>query len=601
MKKIFICLLLSFVVLFIATLPSCFKKSTDVNIEIKKQIINNFVSFKNYITDSFLTTAMATTDTLLLQQKFVQTRKRYKQIEWIAEYYMPNATRMVNGPPLPEIETEENKVVQPDGLQVIEAMIYATAVEDKNELQRQVKLLISKAAYYENYLATLDIDNAHIFDAARLAVFRSITLGITGFDAPLARTSIAEATEVFSSIRKSLAFFETDKEQSNSVSQSCIDAEKYLQANLYFDAFDRMTFIKTYATNVSRSIAALKKDLHIADVMDSRLLKPTAITLFDKGAFDVNAYVQDSTYYFSTEKAILGKKIFYDNILSSNNSRNCASCHNPSKAFTDGLATSLAFSRGFIKRNAPTLLNAAFQPSQFYDLRATNLENQTADVIGNQEEMHGNFVEALKKINKNEDYLVLLKKAYSNANTYTSFHIQNALASYIRTLSSLNSRFDEYMRAVNVSYSEQEKLGFNLFMGKAKCGTCHFMPLFNGTVPPNFLKIESEVIGIPKEANGKTIDNDSGRYLVNKLDPFLFAFKTTTVRNVALTAPYMHNGVFKNLEQVVSFYNNGGGKSSGANLKNLTLPFDKLLLTKTEEGAIVSFMKTLTDTSSVQL
>ncbi len=600
MKKIFVCLCLFFVVVLIATMPSCFKKPTDVTIKIKKQIDNDFKSFKNYVTDSFLNTAMTTTDTLLLQQKFVETRKRYKQIEWIAEYYMPNATRMVNGPPLPEIETEENKVVQPDGLQVIEAMIYGTAVEDKTELQRQVKLLISKAAYYENYLTTLNIDRVHIFDAARLAVFRSITLGITGFDAPLARTSIAEAVEVFSSIRKTLTFFEADKTQPNSVSQSCFEAERYLKANQDFDAFDRMTFIKWHANKVSKSIAALKKDLQIADVLDSRLLKSTSITLFDKDAFDVNAYVQDSAYYFSTEKAMLGKKIFYDNILSSNNSRNCASCHNPSKAFTDGLAKSLAFNRGFIKRNAPTLLNAAYQPSQFYDLRATNLENQTADVIGNQEEMHGNFTEALKKINKNVDYLVLLKKAYPTATVYTSFHIQNALASYIRTLSSLNSRFDDYMRGVNVPYTEDEKLGFNLFMGKAKCGTCHFMPLFNGTVPPSFLKIESEVIGIPKEPSGKAIDNDSGRYLANKLEPFLYAFKTTTVRNTALTAPYMHNGVFTSLEQVVTFYNNGGGKSSGANLKNLTLPFDKLLLTDKEEAAIVSFIKTLNDTSIVR-
>ena len=600
MKKIFFCIFLVSAVFFIATMPSCFKKPIDVTVKVKQQIIKEFANFKNYVADSFLTTAMATTDTLLLQQKFIQTRKRYKQIEWIAEYYMPNATRMVNGPPLPEIENEENKVVQPDGLQVIETMIYGKVVEDKNELQRQIKLLISKGAYYENYLTTLDIDRAHIFDAARLAIFRSITLGITGFDAPIARTSITEASIVFSSIRNALTFFEADKEQPNTISLCCFEAENYLKTNSDFDTFDRITFIKQYANNVCKSIAALKKALKIEDVKDSRLLKTNAVTLFDTDAFDVNAYVQDSSYYFSTEKAMLGKKIFYDNILSSNNSRNCASCHNPSKAFTDGLVKSLAFNRGFIKRNAPTLLNAAYQPSQFYDLRATNVENQTADVIGNQEEMHGNFVEALKKINTKADYLTMLKKAYPAANTFTSFHIQNALASYIRTLSSLNSRFDEYMRGVNVPYTSQEKLGFNLFMGKAKCGTCHFMPLFNGTVPPNFLKIESEVIGIPNQPNGNKIDNDSGRYLINKLAPYLFAFKTTSVRNVALTAPYMHNGVYNTLEQVVHFYNNGGGKSGGASLANLTLPFDHLSLTRIEEAAIVSFMKTLTDTTSVQ-
>ncbi|GAA6769901.1 cytochrome-c peroxidase [Flavobacterium sp. CGRL2] len=151
------------------------------------------------------------------------------------------------------------------------------------------------------------------------------------------------------------------------------------------------------------------------------------------------------------------------------------------------------------------------------------------------------------------------------------------------------------MRGNKNSLNNQEIEGMNLFMGKAKCATCHFTPLFNGTVPPSYSKTEHEVIGTPNEASGRTLSPDKGRYLYNKMPQLVGAFKTPTVRNAAVTAPYMHNGVFKTLEEVVSFYNKGGGQGLGYEVANQTLPFDKLNLTVKEEHALVAFMKTLTD------
>jgi len=111
-------------------------------------------------------------------------------------------------------------------------------------------------------------------------------------------------------------------------------------------------------------------------------------------------------------------------------------------------------------------------------------------------------------------------------------------------------------------------------MGKAKCGTCHFMPFFNSTVPPHFTHTESEVIGVPTRPDtaNAVIDNDLGKYNLFPFDVFKYAFKTTTVRNAALTAPYMHNGVYSDLEQVMDFYNRGGGAGIGIALDNQTLP-----------------------------
>ena len=136
--------------------------------------------------------------------------------------------------------------------------------------------------------------------------------------------------------------------------------------------------------------------------------------------------------------------------------------------------------------------------------------------------------------------------------------------------------------------SANEEKGFNLFMGKAKCGSCHFMPIFNGTVPPMFNTTESEVLGIPADNKFSKIDADGGRYDLHKISELKLAFKTPTLRNVALTAPYMHNGVFATLEEVIEFYNEGGAEGKGIALENQTLPAEKLHLSEVEIQQIIA-------------
>jgi cytochrome c peroxidase len=141
-------------------------------------------------------------------------------------------------------------------------------------------------------------------------------------------------------------------------------------------------------------------------------------------------------------------------------------------------------------------------------------------------------------------------------------------------------------------------------MGKAVCGTCHFAPIFNGTVPPDYKESESEVLGVPENPYVKkpVIDSDEGRgqaLLKEKVYFNQYAFKTPTVRNAALTFPYMHNGSYKTLNDVMDFYNKGGGKGIGIIIEHQTLPFDELKLSKTEINDIISFMNALTDTSGL--
>jgi cytochrome c peroxidase len=177
------------------------------------------------------------------------------------------------------------------------------------------------------------------------------------------------------------------------------------------------------------------------------------------------------------------------------------------------------------------------------------------------------------------------------------YGILKCIGEFERTLVSMNSRFDAYLKGNTQSLNKEEINGYNLFAGKALCGSCHFFPLLNGLVPPVFNDTEFEVIGTPKDFRNKQLDLDSGRYKISKHNIHLFAFKTPTLRNIAITAPYMHNGCYKELDEVLDFYNKGGGAGLGFDIPHQTLPFDSLQLTKTELKNIKLFLLTLTDTS----
>ena len=138
-----------------------------------------------------------------------------------------------------------------------------------------------------------------------------------------------------------------------------------------------------------------------------------------------------------------------------------------------------------------------------------------------------------------------------------------------------------------------------MFVGKGKCATCHFLPLTNGTVPPMYQKSEVEVLGTPVRADTArgTVDPDVGRHRLSRAEPHRYAFRTPSLRNVALTAPYMHNGAYPTLESVIDFYNRGGGAGIGIGLDNQTLPPDPLNLTAGEQRNLVTFLRALTDTT----
>ncbi len=274
-------------------------------------------------------------------------------------------------------------------------------------------------------------------------------------------------------------------------------------------------------------------------------------------------------------------------------------------AFTDGLDKSLAIDRnGTVSRNSPTLINVAYQRDYFYDLRAKNLEKQVEHVIFSPREFGGNFAAIIEKLNRSNEYRSEFSTAfpeYPTSNPIQVKPIQNALAAYVRSLVALNAPFDRYIRGESTFLSDEAKEGFNLFMGKAQCATCHFPPLFNGTVPPKYLESESEVLGVLQRFDTihPQLDDDPGRMSEVVSLWMDKSFKTSTVRNVKLTAPYMHNGAFRSLEEVILFYDHGGGAGLGLPVPNQTLPSSRLNLDKKEVKALVSFMESLTDTAGI--
>lgn len=544
-----------------------------------------------------------------LQQTFLQARLAYKRFEWAAEYFDPSAARAVNGAPIREVE-RSGQVFQPSGLQLIETWLFPNAdPTKKQDLDHQVAILLAACERYKTHFANVDILPGQVFDATKLEVFRVMTLGITGFDNPLTLHSTTESAAALQSLRDVLGHY-PDKRTApakgvlaagisadpTTVVARIDSAVHYLTTHPDFTSFDRAAFITGYANPLTIAISDQETALKIHVIRYNRLLNQDAKTLFDTAAFNVNAYSPNPASYISPAKILLGQKLFTDPSLSATGTRSCQSCHQPGKAFTDGLVRNTVLGgTDRLSRNTPTLLNAALQPAQFYDMRVGTLEDQSRMVVQNNAEMHGSMQLSVRRLWQDTTYRRLFSIAFprSDRNGIDTLEVMNAIGSYVRSLVALTSRFDVYMRGNHSALTASEISGFNLFMGKARCGTCHYMPIFNGAFPPRFVKVDAEIIGVPQTAAAKTLDPDPGRYAIVPDSSFLHAFKTPTVRNTARTAPYMHNGVYNTLEQVVDFYDKGGGAGLGFMVPNQTLPFDKLNLTEQERSDLVAFIKSL--------
>jgi cytochrome c peroxidase len=295
----------------------------------------------------------------------------------------------------------------------------------------------------------------------------------------------------------------------------------------------------------------------------------------------------------------VGKLLFYDPILSGNNKRSCASCHKPTEYFTDTLiATSPQFdSQKSLFRNTPTLYNVIYNHLIMLDGKHISLMDQAKAVVGNPLEMGGGDEKnVLKKVLSCSEYENAFKrfvKLTPNSKKLNIDHIVSAVILYYSSFSNYYAPFDDAMNRRTALNINCEK-GFNIFMSKAQCGTCHFAPQFNGSRPP-YISTEFEVIGVPADTSYKKISPDTGRALINPAPQTMNAFRTGTLRNAAYTKPYMHNGVFNTLDEVINFYDAGGGQGKGLKIENQTLSGDSLKLSVAEKQQLKAFIISLNE------
>jgi cytochrome c peroxidase len=304
-------------------------------------------------------------------------------------------------------------------------------------------------------------------------------------------------------------------------------------------------------------------------------------------------------------KVVLGSRLYFDTRLSVDDTVSCSTCHDPSKGFADGKTVAEGVNGAKGTRNSPTSQNAAYNSTQFWDGRAPSLEEQAKGPLVNPVEMGMPSLDAVvSKLKGIPDYVDAFERVFGTRN-FTIDHVVKAIAAFERTLLSGNSDFDRFQYARQFkSLNPSARRGLELFHSKAKCQTCHTFSGEWATFTDNrfhnlgvgmtedVLKLarEAERLGdVPPGADPGLV-SELGRFVVTKNPDDIGAFKTPTLRNIALTAPYMHDGSQATLKEVIEFYNKGGHRNP-----YLSKDIVPLKLDAEEKADLVEFMRALTD------
>ena len=278
----------------------------------------------------------------------------------------------------------------------------------------------------------------------------------------------------------------------------------------------------------------------------------------------------------TTEKVTLGKMLFADPVLSRDRSVACSTCHLPEQAFTDELPNAKGVFGRIGPRRVPKLINRGYGRSFFWDGRIATLEEQVLQPVINSLEMDLTLPEAVARLQADQRYVAEFQNAFGDEPNQED--LARALASYVRTVLSGDSPYDRYVAGDPGALNEEERLGLQVFRTKGNCLTCH--------MGPNLTDERFHNTGVAYK-EGEFVDD--GRFVATKRPQDRGAFKTPTLRDVALTPPYMHDGSLRTLEDVIDDYDKGGTPNP-----NLDPEISELRLTDKEKAALVAFLKALT-------
>lgn len=288
--------------------------------------------------------------------------------------------------------------------------------------------------------------------------------------------------------------------------------------------------------------------------------------------------------------AALGRVLFFDRRLSKGNLRSCASCHTPEKGFADGLARPKSLEATIELRHTPSLLYTSLHAAQLWDGRTLTAERQALGVIHARAEMGLSESELLAALSAVPDYRARFGALPEPG--ITAANVGRALVAFeVAALVPADAPIDRFARGEENALTAEQRRGLDVFAGKGRCARCHIPPFFGGSRPRDFAVPVFAAIGVPADSKGKALDPDRGRAAVTGRAIDEGAFKTPTVRDVALTAPYFHNGQFATLEEVVDFYDKGGGAGLGLSVPSQDPEVRKLGLSKEETQALLAFMR----------
>ncbi len=548
-----------------------------------------------------------------IKQQIHIARGEMKGLDFWLRYLEPVAYKKINGPLPVEWETEVfEKFEKPykrtgAGLTLAELYLDDDGI-NKDSLLNLVQLSLATYDTYRADSITSQLLTAdHFYFCNRLFLLNLAAIYTTGFECPDTAAIIPELAAMLQHTEETYQAF-NESFANNPIPPAYLSLYKSAVAFVQsqpanYRSFDHFSFIKDYVNPLFAINQHLIRqyNVHSKSYIDYTLNKNNN-SIFDKTLY--NGQNPKGIFLRVDDKATLaeidgiGKLLYYDPILSGNNLRSCNSCHNSSTYFTDTVNTTASDFEGKARllRNTPSLINAKFNHLLMLDGRHLTLQNQLKDVLFNPQEMGSSNKEVLKKVLSCKEYkqaFTRLLKLTPQETEITLDHLISAITFYYSKFSNYDAPFDEAMNN-RQQLDADAKQGFNLFMGKARCGTCHFVPQFNGVKPP-YVSTEFEVLGVPADKQYKNLSPDKGRYKINSAAETMNAMRTGTIRNAAFTKPYMHNGVFTDLNEVINFYDAGGGAGHGLMVPNQTLSSDSLHLTTDEKKQLLVFITSLNE------
>ncbi len=553
-----------------------------------------------------------------IKQQIAAAREHLKIADFWLRYLEPVSYKKINGPLPVEWETEVfEKFEKPykregAGLTLAELYLEEPAV-NKDHLAGLVLSSINALKVYQADSVTADLwDYHHFYLCNRLFLLNLAAIYTTGFECPDTSRIIPELRAMIRGVKKIYVAFNSSF-PSTPLPLAYLDLYENMllfcnAESASYTRFDHFTFIRDFVNPLFALNQNLIREYGVItrSYVDYSLTK-TSNSIFSKTLYNgqnakgVFLRLKDKEMLEELDKT--GKLLFYDPILSGNNQRSCASCHSGTQYFTDTSAsTSFQFDhKNFLARNTPSLINVGFNHLVMQDGKHISLQHQAKAVITNATELGSDEKEVVKKVLSCADYkrtFTKLLKYTPQETEITIDHIVSAITFYYSKFSGYYSPFDEAMNE-RKPVNDEVKEGFNIFMGKAQCATCHFVPQFNGVKPP-FVSSEFEVIGVPADTSFRMLSPDQGRFVVNPAEETLHAFRTGSLRNASHTSPYMHNGAFSALSQVINFYDAGGGAGRGLDVTNQTLSSDSLHLTQGEKNKLLSFIRSLDENISFE-